>query len=718
MEATFTAAPHHDVLALLIQLAILLGTARLLGELAQRLGQPTVVGEILAGIVLGPSLLSGLVPAIGDWIVPHNPIQGYLLETVSLLGVMFLLLLTGLETDVTLIRRQIRSALGVATGGLLLPLIMGFLLGQVLPDYLLGKPDQRFVFALFLAIAMSISAIPVVAKVLMDLNMMRRDIGQTIIAAAMIDDTVGWILLSIVIGLAGGATVTAGSVAQSVISVVAFMGISFTLGKWLLSHGLVFVQEHLHVPNKMLSFVVFCMFAWGAIGQALGLEALLGAFIVGILFSQLPRLNSDVVHLLEKMTVGIFAPIFFAVAGLKVNILALLNPELFGIALLVIAVATFCKLVGVYLGARLIGGRDHWSAVFFGAGLNARGSMEIIIATIGLSLGVLTQELFSVIVVMAVTTSLMAPFLLRWASAHIQPEAQELERLKREQLNRNSLVAHLRRVLVPVRPRADNEIHATQSIEALLLARIHQRTPLELTLFSVSQPSDRAATGDFLNKLTSVFIGSSIHKKVLPSEQASDAILKEAQKDYDLLVIGTPEGSATYAALFTPLVDEVVRFAPCPTMIVHGHQSLPADWQPTRILIATNGSLAAQRAAEVAFALALPDAEVTILRVVEENYEHHYLDASGTLVTRQLGTARKSVEQLRQMGEYQGIVALTEVRVSNDPDRVILQVAQDRQIDLIILGTSISPATDRLYLGPRVERIVNSAPCPVVIINS
>ena len=161
MQQPFTAAPHHDILTLMVQLSILLFTARLLGELSQRLGQPTVVGEILAGILLGPSFLSQLIPAVGTWLIPQTPVQGYLLETVSLLGVMFLLIVTGLEIDVDLLRKQARPALGAATGGLILPLAMGFALGLLLPDNLLADTQQRFVFALFLATSMSISAIPV-----------------------------------------------------------------------------------------------------------------------------------------------------------------------------------------------------------------------------------------------------------------------------------------------------------------------------------------------------------------------------------------------------------------------------------------------------------------------------------------------------------------------------------------------------------------------------
>jgi Kef-type K+ transport system membrane component KefB len=134
----FTAASHHDVLVLLFQLALLLFAARALGEIAQRLGQPSVVGEILAGILLGPSFLSSLIPALGEWIVPQTDVQGYLLEVVSLIGAIFLLLITGLETDLALIRRHARTAIGVSYGGILVTFSSGFALGMLLPDFLLA----------------------------------------------------------------------------------------------------------------------------------------------------------------------------------------------------------------------------------------------------------------------------------------------------------------------------------------------------------------------------------------------------------------------------------------------------------------------------------------------------------------------------------------------------------------------------------------------------
>ena len=713
----FTAASHHDVLVLVVQIAVLLFTARALGEVAQRLGQPSVVGEIMAGIILGPSVLSSLIPAFGEWIVPQSDVQGYLLEVISLIGAMFLLLITGLETDLTLIRRHARTAIGVSLGGITVTFLSGFLLGQFLPDFLLADENERLVFALFIATAMSISAIPVIAKVLMDLNLMRRDIGQTIIASGMSDDTIGWILLSIVAGLASGATITVGSVLQTVGSVLAFMVISFTLGRWFVKKALDFVQDNVVSRDRLLTLVVVLTFAWGAITQALNLEAVLGAFVMGILFGQMPRLPETVHHKLESVALGIFSPIFFAVAGLKVNILNLLEPQLILIALIVIAVASGGKVIGTYFGARVIGRRDHWTSLSFGAGLNARGAMEIIIATIGLSLGILAQDMFSIIVLMAMATSLMAPPALRWVLKRVQPGEEELKRLRQEELAANSIVANIHRVLLPVRQRTE-DLHAVQTIEAHILDKIAAKSNLSLTLLNIAPPGKRAAGVEFLNSLGPQFSQGELVKKVVEEIDADKVILDEAEKDYDLIVFGASEENKSSDIVFTPLVDYLVRLSPCPTIVVQGQRVQP-DWNPKRILVPTNGSTAASNAAELGFAIANDeDDEVFILHVVLDNTNRYFLDIEGDVFEKQLASGKQIVDALRELGQVQGVRTSADIQTGTDPETIILEVARQHNMDLIILGTDVRPGSSRLFLGPRVERILKNTPCPVIVFNS
>jgi Kef-type K+ transport system membrane component KefB len=711
---TFSAASHDDVLRLVMQVALLLFAARGLGEVARRYGQPSVVGEILAGILLGPSLLSSIAPVLGGYIVPQTAVQGYLLEVVALIGAMFLMLITGLETDLALIRRHFRTAIGVSLGGITFTFLAGFTLGMTLPDSLLGNPNERTVFAAFLGVALSISAIAVIAKVIMELNLMRRDIGQTIIAAGMSDDTIGWILLSIVVGIASGHSVSVGAIGATAGSVILFIVLSLTAGRWLAKKLIHYVHGSGTGLDRFLTLIVILMFTWGAIASALGFEAVLGAFVIGIVFGQIRGIPDEVNERLESLSFGIFTPIFFAAAGLKVNLLQLLRVDLILLALTVMVTVTFAKGLGTYLGARVIGGRNHWNGLAFATSLNTRGAMDIIIATIGLSLGVLSQDMFSIIVLMAISTALVMPQVLRRVLANVEPSSEELVRLEREELAAESFVANIHRVILPIRLRDATDV--TYSIEASVLEKLESASPIALTLLTITRPGERAKGITFLDRVSALFPQKDLTKKVVEGTAPSEIILDEAAKGYDLMVLGASQDSNS-RVLFNPMVDYLLRVSPCPTMVVRSSGEL-GDWEPSRILVPTNGSQPGKIAAEMGIALAQGEKDkLTVMNVVVRTTQASALDVDGNLFQRQLGSARQMVDELKTLAIKHGVSADAEVKVGRDPESVILDVAKKDSIDLIILGTDLRIGTQRLFLGPKVERILNHAACPVVVIN-
>ncbi len=716
----FSSAPHHDILVLVFQIAVLLLAARAFGEVATRLGQPSVVGEILAGIILGPSLLSGAIPLFGEWIIPQTEVQGYLLEVISLMGAMFLLLITGLETDIQLIKRHAKTAISVSYGGITVTFITGFFLGQYLPEFLLADPDERLVFSLFVATAMSISAIPVIAKVLMDMNLMRRDIGQTIIAAGMSDDTTGWILLSVVAGIAAGDAVTTGTVLQTIGSVLAFLILSFTVGRWLVLKLLIYVQDEVISRDRLLSLIIVMAFLWGAITQALNLEAILGAFVMGILFGMMRRVPEQVFQKLESIALGIFAPIFFAVAGLKVNIVNLFDPTLIVITIIVIAIATLGKVAGTYFGARVIGKKDHWTSLSFGAGLNARGAMEIIIATIGLRLGILSQDMFSIIVVMAIATSLMAPFALRFVLKRVTIGEEEKKRLEKEELEAKSLIADVHRVLLPVRTRQSEKFDKIQiqSVEAQILELISKDHELSVTLITVANKNNKAGAEKYLKKLSKYFKQGAITTKIVVGNEPADIILDEAHKDYDLLVMGATEENQDRNHLFNPIVDYIVRVSPCPTLVIQAGE-IDEKWGVNRILVPTNGSVAAKNAAELAFFIAKSDnnKEVLALHVVVPE-ERSIYQQDRRQIQKKTRFANEMVRELKMLGEAFGVKTEKLVKEGKSPEQVITEITESNNIDLIVIGTSVRPGSERLYLGPRVENILITAKCPVIVLNT
>jgi nucleotide-binding universal stress UspA family protein len=400
----------------------------------------------------------------------------------------------------------------------------------------------------------------------------------------------------------------------------------------------------------------------------------------------------------------VFAPIFFAVAGLKVNVVSILHPDLLLITLLVIVVATFGKVAGAYAGARLLSNQDHWSALAYGSGLNARGAVEIIIATIGLSLGILSSEVFSMIVVMAMVTSLVAPFALRYCLARVEPGDEETKRLAKEDVLKKSFTAGLRRILVPVRPRAD--ITGTQTIQATLVSRLAAGKEVSTTLLSVSSGNDRALAMEYLSQLQELFDTPGTITRLVSGEEPVAQILSHAEADYDLLVIGAPAVARSDQTLFGPVIDDLIRLSRCPTMVVRGGEVDP-DWVPTRILVPVSGSYNSRNAADLAFAIA-GDAVVTGVHVV---------------VTTPISVVRSSfafdvTAELQEVATQLGQQLQTEVREAPDVESGLLRAIEETQADLLVLGTSVRAGTTHLYLGPKVELLLREAPCPVIVLNT
>jgi nucleotide-binding universal stress UspA family protein len=299
----------------------------------------------------------------------------------------------------------------------------------------------------------------------------------------------------------------------------------------------------------------------------------------------------------------------------------------------------------------------------------------------------------------------------------VQPGEEELKRLRQEELAADSIVANIHRVLLPVRQRT-KDLQAVQTIEAHILDKIAAKSNLSLTLLNIALPGKRAAGVEFLNSLRPQFSQGELVKKVVEEVDADKVILDEAEKDYDLIVFGASEENKSSDIVFTPLVDYMVRLSPCPTIVVQGQRVQP-DWNPKRILVPTNGSTAASNAAELGFAIATDeDDEVFILHVVIDNTNRYFLDMEGEVFEKQLASGKQMVDALRELGQVQGVRTSADIQTGADPETIILEVARKHNIDLIILGTDVRSGSSRLFLGPRVERILKNAPCPVIVFNS
>jgi Kef-type K+ transport system membrane component KefB/mannitol/fructose-specific phosphotransferase system IIA component (Ntr-type) len=422
----------HDVLVFLLALSALLASARLLGELARALKMPLVVGEMAAGILLGPSALGRLAPGAQAWLFPPGPPES-MIGGYTTIAVVLLLVVVGIEVDLGVVRRRGRSALATGLLGVALPMASGIALGLLLPDTDLVDPARRTTLALLLGVALSISALPVIAKTLLDLGLFKSDIGLLVMAAAMIDDLVGWLALSLLLGPVRGANVDVTSFVRTVVLGAIFAVATLVVGRRFIDAVLGRLAQHgTAASGRVLSLVIVLALLGASATHAIGLHAVFGGFVVGLTIGGSARVNARTRTVIEDFVTNVFAPVFFASIGLRVDFVSAFDPLL---CLVVLVVATVPKLVGCTLGARIGGGpagRLGWrEAAAVGFGMNARGAMGIILAAIARDAGLLTDQMFVALVVMALATSLIGGPAMKWLLYREEAEEDVVTLLRR-----------------------------------------------------------------------------------------------------------------------------------------------------------------------------------------------------------------------------------------------------------------------------------------------
>ncbi|MCI0482864.1 MAG: cation:proton antiporter [Candidatus Dadabacteria bacterium] len=396
---------QDNIMVFFLSLGLLLGLARVLGELAQRIHQPAILGELLAGLILGPTVLGSLAPETSAFLFPQEGPNAVALNAFTTLAVTLLMLVAGMEVDLSTIWRQGRIGLKVGTAGMVIPFLLGLVVALIAPRALGSDIDaDPMVFSLFFATALSISALPVIAKTLMDLDLYRSDFGMVVISAAILNDLIGWIIFAIILGLIGAESGHANNILLTITLTLAFAGIMLTLGRSLVHRTLPFLQAYTRWPGGVLSFALVLALLGAAFTEWIGIHAIFGAFIVGVAVGDSSHLRERTRVIIDEFVSFIFAPVFFASIGLKVNFIT--HFDLVPV-LTVLLIACVCKLAGGVLGARWgdMTKRDAWAVGF---AMNARGAMEIILGLLALQAGIIRPRLFVALVIMAIVTSMIS----------------------------------------------------------------------------------------------------------------------------------------------------------------------------------------------------------------------------------------------------------------------------------------------------------------------
>jgi Kef-type K+ transport system membrane component KefB/nucleotide-binding universal stress UspA family protein len=702
--------PGHAIFLLLIQLALLLVVARAGAELAKRAGLPAVVGELMAGIVLGPSLFGRYAPAAFALIFPRDALQFHLLEMMGTLGMVLLLLLTGFETDLRLLRNLGRAALVASIAGMIVPFAMGYGLGQWMPGSALSQPAERGIFSAFLATAMAISAMPVIAKILMDLDLTRRDIGVVILSAGVIDDTVGWLCLSVIAGAATTGAVHLAGLGITLASIAGFL-LAMAVVVYPLTRLAVRAAARMRAENADLVLVVVLTFLAAAATERIGVHAVFGAFVTGAMLRQVPLLRQETIHKLEQFILAVLAPVFFGTVGLKVNVWALGDGRLFGI---VLAVACVGKLVGCF-GGSLWGGLRFWEALSIAVAMNTRGAMELVVASIGLSLGILTEQMFSVIVMVAVVTSLMAPLLLRLTIPRVRLTEEEARRIHAESAKGAFDPAQLR-LLLPTSGGAN-------AVEAARLA-----LPLAERSGSPVEAVHVERRGTFWQRLLHPFrkraraieehldtlraLGAKVRR--LTAAGVADGVLAEAGHGYDLLVLGASARGSTVGGQVLP---EIVAGAPCHVAIVRAAAS-PRDIH--RVLVPVDGTMAGRVAAELACRFAEASGAELTLAVLADHRPRSLpparQDSRPTAPPPLPVAPEEEVDRISPV--FRGSTVKPRiVHLDDDPAAsALLSEVTASAYDLVVLGAENRAIRHRLFLGRQSHRILRESPATVMVV--
>jgi Kef-type K+ transport system membrane component KefB/nucleotide-binding universal stress UspA family protein len=724
-------APSESSLAVFVaQIGILLVVGRIMGEVAQRIGQPPVMGQLLGGLLLGPSVLGALWPHAQQALFPSADVQKNLIQGVAQLGVLMLLLLTGMETDLPLVRRVGRTAVTVAIAGVAIPFACGVWLGEMLPDSLLPKPEARLVTALFLGIALSISSVKIVAMVVREMNFMRRDIGQIIVASAILEDTIGWVIIAIAFGLASAGRVDVWSVGRSLVGTAVFLAASLTVGRRIVFELIRWANDSFQSEFPVITTILVIMAAMALITQAIGVNMVLGAFVAGILAGESPIRTRHIDEQLRGLIVALFMPIFFGLSGLSADLTILKDPHLAALAAGLVLIASAGKFLGAFAGAKL-SGLVRSEALALACAMNARGSTEVIVASLGLSMGILSQNLFTLIVGMAVITTVSMPPMLRWALKRLPMRKAERIRLQREEIDARGFVTKLERLLAIVDD-SRNGKYAAQLAGIIGGSGGKPTTVLGLTSGEPAKGPAKNGKGaseggvdakahaddptrevkSAAERVTTLETNpgeerpGSIDVTAVTDATGPEAVAEEARKGYDLLVIGVadvhdPKGG------FSRGISLIARNFEGPLAVVDGRDGEVGRLfeEGHKILIPVNGTEASRRAAEVGFTVARAnDAEVTVLYVTRATARR----GDGRPPPRGLRRNEAAVlRDIEALAERYGVDVRRRVCTDAAPDEAIVREAK-QGFDLIVLGANRRPG-DTLFFGDTAAAVLDRA---------
>lgn len=401
---------HHELILFFLQIGTMLAAALVFGQIARKLHQPAVLGELIGGIVLGPTVFGMLAPNAFDWLFPVEGVSSSGREAVIKIGMLFFLFVGGLEVNLAHLRQRGLSVALTSLLGIVAPFGLGFAVVLLFPDLWGPQAHQEsLLFALFMGAALSISALPVIARILMDLGLIHTEMGVVVMTAATLNDLVGWSLFAVIL-----TAFVPGSSDRSLWAtlglVIGFSALILSVGHWVGQPILRWLRSSVAWPSSFIGVTTVLILVAASLAEVIGVHAIFGAFLVGVALGQDLQEENQAHEIIYQFAISFFAPLYFVSIGIRADFAA--NFDLL-LVLLLLFVACVGKICGAGLGAWL-GGMSLREALSVGFGMNARGAMEMILASVALEHGLIDQRIFVALIIMALVTSLLsAPALQR-----------------------------------------------------------------------------------------------------------------------------------------------------------------------------------------------------------------------------------------------------------------------------------------------------------------
>lgn len=522
----------HPLSILLFQIIIILITVRIFGWICKKIGQPTVVGEIIAGVVLGPSLLGLYFPEISATIFPDYSLSN--IQLLSQIGLVLFMFIIGMELDLKVIKNRAHDAVVISHSSIIFPFALGIVLSFFIYEHFTHQHISFLAFSLFMGIAMSITAFPVLARIVHERGINKTSIGPVVITCAAVDDITAWCLLAGVI-----AVVKAGSAASAIFVILAaviYVAIMFYIVRPFLKKVADLQTSKNFISKSTISIFFIVLFLSAYTTELIGIHALFGAFLMGVIIPENVNFRKLFIDKIEDVTLVLLLPLFFVYTGLRTQIGLLNDSYLWMVCLAIILVAVIGKFVGGALTSRIVG--QNWrNSLIIGALMNTRGLMELVVLNIGYDLGVLTPEVFAMMVVMALVTTFMT-----------SPALDLIDKIFKKSKSEEELLAENKKMRILV-SFEDSEIGKKLLTIAHSFVR-REQTSSELTMIHLSQGNNlyQYSMKDEESDIFSPVLekAKELKQPLIPVfEVASETYLKTAQiankGEYDFLLVGEPD---------------------------------------------------------------------------------------------------------------------------------------------------------------------------------